>query len=474
MPGETGTSRVSTGPVGTQTGRWGGGDSGEADVTRDASPRYLDPFERGGRGIGHDARDVLRTVNQKVAAKPSLNDVIDFLFEGTGTIIPFDRIGLAFVEDDGHRLVSHYARALYQPLLLTKGYAGDLRGSSLERMIKTGKPRIIDDLADYFSAHPGSHSTRLLVEEGVGSSLTCPLNVEGRVLGFLFRSSRRPHVYTPLHVELEMAISERLSQAVEKAWRIEQLTTANRAYLEMLAFVSHEIKSPVASIATDARLLADGYLGELEQPQKEKLERLIGKAEYLLDLARDYLDLARVDGGQLALDARPHVDFVSEVVRPAIDIVGGQMERRGMSIELQMPDAVTSECDPGLMRVVLVNLLANAVKYGNEGGRIRLAVIREPSRLAVSVWNEGQGFAREDRGRLFRRFSRLRPTAAQKRGTGVGLYSAWRIMQLHHGRIRARSEPGAWAEFSFELSQPLSLAIPPPGDGLPNDGGRRS
>ena len=126
--------------------------------------RYLDPLrERGTHKISSDARAVLLTVNQKVAAKPSLNDVVDFLFEGTRSIIPFDRIGLAFVEDDGHRIVSHYARADYQPLLLTRGYAGDLRGSSLEPMIKTGKSRIIDDLVSLprsaprksFDATPG-------------------------------------------------------------------------------------------------------------------------------------------------------------------------------------------------------------------------------------------------------------------------------------------------------------------------------
>jgi signal transduction histidine kinase len=77
------------------------------------------------------------------------------------------------------------------------------------------------------------------------------------------------------------------------------------------------------------------------------------------------------------------------------------------------------------------------------------------------VWNEGPGFAPEDRGRLFQRFSRLRSSHGDnKRGTGVGLYSSWRIIQLHNGRIRARSEPGEWAEFAFELAQPLQ---PPEG-----------
>lgn len=433
--------------------------------------RYLDPFRD--RGASHTITDdemtALRKINQQVAAKSSLNAVGDFLFESARSIIPCDRVGLACVEEGGRRVVAHYARAVYEPLLLTRGYVGDLRGSSLESVLKTSIPRIIDDLVKYVDEHPGSHSARLLVREGVRSNLTCPLVSEGQALGFLFQSSRQPKAYTAHHVELQMGISERLSQAVEKAWRIEQLVAANHAYLEMLAFVSHEIKNPVASMVTDARLLADGYLGPLEPRQADKVERLIGKGQYLLELVQDYLDLARVDGGGLELEARRDVDVVAEIVAPAIEIVRNQLDRRGMRFELNLPkESVSAECDPGLLRIVLVNLLGNAVKYGNEGGDIRLSVIREEGRLEVSVWNQGPGFSSEDRDRLFRRFSRLHSSATRdKRGTGVGLYSSWRIIQLHRGRIRARSEPGAWAEFSFELSQPLDLPGPANSDGVP-------
>jgi signal transduction histidine kinase len=438
--------------------------------------RHLDPFrDRGGSDKITDAEmTALRMINQQVAAKSSLNAVGDFLFERARSIIPCDRVGLACVEEGGRHVVAHYARAAYEPLFLTRGYVGDLRRSSLESVLKSDRPRIIDDLVKYLDEHPGSHSARLLVREGVRSSLTCPLVVEGQALGFLFQSSRQPKVYTAHHVELQMRISERLSQAVEKAWRIEQLVAANHAYLEMLAFVSHEIKNPVASMVTDARLLADGYLGPLESRQADKIERLIGKGQYLLELVQDYLDLARVDGGGLELEARRDVDVVTEIVGPAIEMIRSQLDRRSMRLQLDLPnEGVSAECDPGLLRIVLVNLLGNAVKYGNEGGDIRLSVIREAGRLAVSVWNQGPGFSPEDRDRLFRRFSRLHSAATNdKRGTGVGLYSSWRIIQLHHGRIRARSEPGAWAEFSFELSQPLDLPGVVGSNGVPGGSGR--
>ncbi len=424
------------------------------------SVRYVDPAQPAPvlQPFTEEERRILRLVNHRVAALPTLNDVVDFLFEETMTIFPFDRIGLAFVEDAGGRVVSHYARASYEPLLLSQGYAEDLTATSLGPVLERRMPRIIDDLEAYLEAKPASRSTRLLVKEGVRSSLTCPLSVEGRVVGFMFRSSRRARAYSSRHVELSIAIAERISQAVEKAWRIEQLEEANRAYFEMLGFVSHELKNPVASMVTDAKLLAEGYLGDLEPQQKAKVERMIHKGQYLLGLVNEYLDLARLEESGQGLRVQPATLFVEEVLEPAIDLVRSQIETRQMRLTTELPPegSLLISCDPGLMRIVLVNLVGNAIKYGDAGGEIRLAVLKRKHGISVSVWNQGPGFPAAEKDKLFRKFSRLDSPALQgHKGTGVGLYNAWRIVQLHGGRIRAASKPGSWAEFSFSIPQPL-------------------
>jgi len=176
---------------------------------------------------------------------------------------------------------------------------------------------------------------------------------------------------------------------------------------------------------------------------------------YLLGLIREYLDLARMEGGNLVVSTRL-VPFRQEVVEPAVELILPSLQARGMLLEQHYPEDLRPiQCDPDLLRIVLVNLLGNAVKYGQEGGTLRLGVMLQDGRLRVTVWNQGPGFSAEERPRLFRKFSRLHAPAFQGvRGTGVGLYTAWRIVQLHGGSIDARSEEGQWAEFSLDLPQP--------------------
>jgi signal transduction histidine kinase len=444
------------------------------DLTMTTVPtaaRYFDLFRDPSIAITRPTpaeRRALHAVNQKIPLLATLEDVIDYAFETTREIFPCDRIGIAFVEENGRRVVERYTRAAYEPLLLDRGYAEDLSRSLLS-VLRDMSPRIIDDLKVYAKQRPGSRSTRLLLKEGVRSSLTVPLTAEGRLVGFMFRSSRQPGVYDEHHVLLQMSMTDQISYVIEKAWRLEQLEAANRAYLEMLGFVAHELKNPVASMVTDARILADGYLGELTKEQGAKLERLISKGEYLLDLVREYLDLARVEGGELKLALSCRVLFADDVVEPALEVVRDRIAEYDMKLEVDIPDPlrVVVDCDPSLLKIVLVNLLANAAKYGRAGGTIRLAVTSTRSRLKVSVWNEGPGFKPSQKAQLFRKFSRLdTPALSGRRGTGLGLYNAWRIVRLHGGRIKADSKLGEWVEMSFEIPQPLCTP-----DGVPPSNG---
>lgn len=264
--------------------------------------------------------------------------------------------------------------------------------------------------------------------------------------------SRRPNAYGKREVSLQMAYAQRMGQAVEKAYIIEQLSTAMSSYMEMLSFVSHELKNPLTSIIMTAQTLSSGYFGEIGEKQKAAAERIIAKAEYLLNLTGEYLSLAGIENGEIKMRTRI-VDFYNEVVLHSMDIVNPLFSANNILFKEEvLQDIPKIKCDPELMKIVLTNFLSNAAKYSDRGAGVILKISLNDNMLCVSVWNEGPGFPEKEKMNLFKRFSILKtPELAERKGHGVGLYVTWKIIQLHGGRIWADSEYGKWAEFFFEI-----------------------
>ena len=396
---------------------------------------------------------VVNEINRRAASVNSIVELIDFLFFHISPCLPCDRIGVAFIEEKGKRLVAYHTIARCPQTHLNKGFAQDLKGSSLEAVIRDGRPRVINDLQAYHASHPQSGSTALILREGWRASMTCPLVVDGRPIGALFFNSATPGAYNEHHVRLQRAIAERLSQAADKAYRIEQLETVNRAYQEVLGFVAHELKNPVASMITNARLLCDGYLGDITPQQRQKIERIAFNGQYLIGFIETYLDLQKVENAETASTMLEISSLADEVVRPAIDLLHGQIEGRRMKLEIVVPEEpVATVGNAELLRVVLINLIGNAIKYGRELGHIRVALEVAEGQGEISVWNEGPGFPPEKRADLFQRFVRQNtPDLIRRKGTGLGLYTCWKVVQLHEGRIWADSELGSWARFAFSI-----------------------
>ena len=426
----------------------------------DSVVRYVDPHAVEGltAQLSEEERRVLDLINQKVAAAQDLESVMSFVFESTRHIFPCDRVAIALLEDGEKRVRSRWAAADYAPLALSPGYSEGIAVNSLRQVLAGGQTRIISDLEAYLRCeNPDSNSSRLLIKEGVRSSMTCPLKVEGRSVGFLFRSSRHVDAYDDYQVMLHNQVAERLSQSVEKAYRIEQLTSANQGYVEMLGFASHELKSPLASILMETDLLLRGYLGELQEPQQKHVKAISDKALELLRTTKEYLDLARLEGGRMKLKVE-EVEFKPQVLEMPLETLAPQIEKKGMRVEIDVPEPLTVQCDPDLVRTVMLNLIGNAVKYGAVNGLIKVTAVLTERKLRIRVWNEGPGFPHEERDKLFKRFSRLTaPELKRTKGSGIGLYNVWQIVQLHGGHTYAYSEYGKWAEFVCEIPQPLVL-----------------
>ena len=231
----------------------------------------------------------------------------------------------------------------------------------------------------------------------------------------------------------------------------EQLRIANNNYMQMLGFVTHELKAPLSAIQSIISLVLDGFAGEVSEKIGHHLLRIKRNCEELQDMVKNYLDLSRAERGELVAN-KVEVDFVKEVVLPSVNQSRALFDSRGMSLSVEAPETLQVLADPELLRIALTNYLTNATKYGAENGRASLTVEEQGGEIEVAVWNEGQGFTAEEHSALFAKFSRLQnKNTADKRGSGLGLFLIKNILEQHGGEVWAESESGQWARFCFRF-----------------------
>ena len=222
----------------------------------------------------------------------------------------------------------------------------------------------------------------------------------------------------------------------------EELSRINRNYMEMLGFVSHEMKSPLASSIFAVASMREGYFGPLRPDQMETLASVERNLEHLNEMILRYLTLSRIEQGDLQFRPR-RIGFRKAVAEPSMEQVSSQAEAAGMKVRCEVPEDLTLDADPDLLRTVFDNLLSNAVKYGRPGTEVVISCGRRPDGWhSFRVTNVGQ-IPEDQLGRLFQKFTRLdTEETTRKRGTGLGLYITKKLVELHGGTIHAESGGG--------------------------------
>lgn len=173
---------------------------------------------------------LLSDITLRINQGKTLDEVFDLIFERLQEYVPYNRIAVALTDEKQERL-SILASRSDGKMILKRGYTGVLAGSSLEALIREGRTRILNDLQTYLADHPKSESTRLIVKEGMRSSLTLPLLIQGRPIGVMFFSSRQPNTYRPEHEEFLRAVAGHMAIAIERTRLIDAVREKSE-YLE--------------------------------------------------------------------------------------------------------------------------------------------------------------------------------------------------------------------------------------------------
>jgi signal transduction histidine kinase/CheY-like chemotaxis protein len=292
------------------------------------------------------------------------------------------------------------------------------------------------------------------------SLMIVPMIVNGRVLGAIVfgfgASSRR---YDQRDLATAQNLAERAAVAVENARLYRELQRSVKAREDLLAIVSHDLRSPIQTIVM-AATLAEGQLAA-GHPVKPRIEGILRSADFINRLLADLLDLAQFDAGGLVLQ-RSESDL-GKIVEEAVAMVSAQAEQRGIRLEVG-GTPLNAHCDPTRVVQILGNLLGNALKFTPRGGRITVTVASAPpDKVRIAVTDTGPGVLAADRVHLFERYWQAQRGGGI--GVGLGLSIVKALVEAHGGAVGVSSAPDGGSTFSFTLpvadQRPKAAALQP-------------
>jgi len=239
---------------------------------------------------------------------------------------------------------------------------------------------------------------------------------------------------------------------------LEDVTTVRRlesVRRDFVANVSHELRTPVAVIRANAETLLAGAKDDPQMAPK-LIDGLHRNAERLARILADLLDLSRLDAGQYRLEVGSVP--VRSVTEQSLSAVETQAQKRGVTVEVAVPDTITVKADPKALDQILVNLIDNGVKYTRAEGHVWVEAREVGESVRIEVRDDGPGIADKHRERVFERFYRADPSRSREAGgTGLGLSIVKHLVESMGGEVGV--EPNAPRGSIFWLRLPSAAQV---------------
>jgi signal transduction histidine kinase len=235
-----------------------------------------------------------------------------------------------------------------------------------------------------------------------------------------------------------------------------ELQEANRMKSQFLSNMSHELRTPLNSIIGYTQLVINGTYGALNDTQRDRLEKVIRNGHNLLNLINDVIDLSRIETGRFTLNRRPVQ--TANLLNSVLDTVEPLASQKGLHITRDFANAPPVYADEQRVHQIITNIVANAVKFTQEGG-ITVRAPADSGMVQFEIADTGIGIAPEQYELVFVEFEQLDNSPTREyEGTGLGMAITKRLVEMHGGRIWLNSTPGQGTTFYVTL--PMA-AVPP-------------
>ena len=244
---------------------------------------------------------------------------------------------------------------------------------------------------------------------------------------------------------------------------VQRETKANLAKREFLFNMSHDIRTPMNAII-GFTALAQTHIDDRGQVE-DYLKKISVSSQHLLSLINDVLDMSRIESGKVTLEAKPV--HLPELVHELRDIIQAVVSKKDLSLTLDTVGVENEDviADPLRLEQILINVLANAVKFTPDGGQISLWIVQKDTAPAgyadfeFHIKDNGIGMSEEFQKHIFEQFARERTSTVSKiQGTGLGMAITKSLVDMMGGRITVRSEQGKGSEFTISLRFPIGEA----------------
>jgi signal transduction histidine kinase len=306
---------------------------------------------------------------------------------------------------------------------------------------------------------------------GARNGIFAPLKTEEETLGVAV-AINRPEGFGQEEIDAVTSFADLSSLLLRNArlygtlvTTVDALRHAGRLKDHFLQNVNHELRTPLTAIVGWTDLFEEEELDE--KTVRRGLRQIRQSARVLLALIDDLLDLARLERGALTLDLK--LVSLSEVIQRSVETVRLMSEARGVALILApLPEPVPPvRADALRLQQILWNLLANAIQFSSQHGRVVVRLEREGERYLVSVEDDGIGIPESELPHVFERFRQVDGSATRGHaGMGIGLALARNLVELHGGTIWASSVVGQGSRFTFSLPiRPSPPAAPSPSTG---------